>query len=110
MYKEYNDYVLGSLEDVLDQLSIELEDNGLYVNFSNDGKFGGKFYLSIIDKDNVFCKNYPKDDLDWLHGKPIITNFLKRVDDLGIKRNKDYKLYGGGTGVNLVFDKTNFKL
>lgn len=29
---------------------------------------------------------------------------------LGIKKDKDYKLYGGGTGVNLVFDKTNFKL
>ena len=96
-----------SPEDILLELSLELKDEGLYVNFSNDNKFGGDFYMAISDDDKVFCKNYPKDDMDWLYNKPTMLNFYKELVEFGLVRDKDYKVYGGGTGVNLVFDNKN---
>lgn len=100
-----------SPEDILNELSIDLVDAGLYVEFPNDNKFNGNFYMAISDDDGVFCKNYPEDDLDWLHNKPIMMEFYKELEDFGLKRDKDYKLYGGGLGVNLVFeDKKVVKL
>jgi hypothetical protein len=89
---------------ILKELSWDLVDAGLYVEFPNDNKFSGKFYMAISDNDKVFCKNYPEDDMDWLHGKPIIMNLFNELTDFGLIRDKDYKVYGGGTGVNLVFD------
>ena len=91
-------------EDILKELSLDLKDNGLHIDFPNDNKFGGKFYLSIDDIDKVFCKNYPKDDMDWLNNKPIMLKFYDELSDFGFKRDIDFKLYGGGTGVNIVFD------
>jgi len=91
-------------EDILLELSLELKDEGLYVEFPNDNKFGGKFYMAISDDDKVFCKNYPQDDMDWLYNKPIMLNFYKELEEFGLVRDKDYKIYGGGAGVNLVFD------
>ena len=91
-------------EEILRELSWDLSDAGLHTDFPNDGKFGGRFYLSIEDKDRVFCKNYPEDDMDWLHGKPIINDFFKELESFGFVRDRDYKVYGGGLGVNIVFD------
>ena len=93
-----------SPKDILNELGIDLVDAGLYVEFPNDNKFSGKFYMAISDNDKVFCKNYPEDDLDWLFNKPIIMEFYKELEEFGLKRDKDYKVYGGGTGVNLVFE------
>jgi hypothetical protein len=31
-------------------------------------------------------------------------NLFNELTDFGLIRDKDYKVYGGGTGVNLVFD------
>lgn len=98
-------------EEILNELSIELRNNGLYVNYRNDNKFGGKFYLEINDKDKLYCKNYPIDELDWLWGKKIIIDFLTELDDFGFIRDVDYRIYGGGTSVNIVFDdKKRIKL
>lgn len=91
-------------EDILIELSLELKDAGLYVEFPNDNKFAGRFYMAISDNNKVFCKNYPQDDMDWLYNKPIMLNFYKELEEFGLIRDKDYKIYGGGTGVNLVFD------
>lgn len=93
-----------STEDILREISIELVDAGLYVSFPKDNKFSGRFYMAISDDDKVFCKNYPEDDLDWLYNKPIMMEFYNQLEDFGLKRDKDYKIYGGGTGVNLVFE------
>lgn len=100
-----------SPEDILTELTIEMYDAGLYVEFPNDNKFGGDFYVSIEDKDKIFCKNYPEDDMDWLYGKPIINGLFRELEDFGFVRDKDYKVYGGGTGVNIVFtNKEDIKL
>jgi len=80
-------------------------DAGLTIEFpvGKENKFN-KFYLSINDKDSVICKDYPKDDMDWLHGKPIMYSFYKELEDFGLVRDRDFKIFGGGTGVNIVFD------
>ena len=93
-----------SPKDILNELGMELVDDGLYVNFPKDNKFSGRFYMAISDYDKVFCENYPEDDLDWLYNKPIMMEFYNQLEDFGLKINKDYKIYGGGTGVNLVFE------
>lgn len=33
-----------------------------------------------------------------------MMEFYKELEEFGLKRDKDYKLYGGGLGVNLVFE------
>jgi hypothetical protein len=91
-------------EEILRELSWNLLDVGLQVGFPDDNKFGGRFYLSVEDKDRVFCKNYPEDDMDWLHGRPIINDFFKELESFGFVRDRDYKVYGGGLSVNIVFD------
>jgi hypothetical protein len=96
-----------SAEEILKELSIQMSDAGLYVEFPNDNKFDGKFYLSIEDRDRVFCKKYPEDDMDWLHGKPIIDKLFQELKDFGLVRDKHYKVYAGGLGVNIVFDEKN---
>lgn len=104
-YKLFERY--QSPEDILRDISLDLSDEGLYIDFPNDNKFGGRFYLSIEDKDKIFCKNYPEDDMDWLLSKPIINELIDRLQGFGFKRDEDYKLYGGGLGVNFVFDDKN---
>lgn len=94
----------SNTEYILKELSWELIDAGLKFEFPNDNKFNGRFYLSISDDNKIFCKNYPKDDLDWLYNKDIMINFYKELEEFGLVRDKDYKIYGGGLGVNLVFD------
>jgi hypothetical protein len=42
--------------------------------------------------------------MDWLYGKPIINDFFKELESFGFVRDRDYKVYGGGLGVNIVFD------
>lgn len=105
-YKEF------TAEEIFKELTLSLKDAGLNVNFysgnyknSNHPKFNGEFHIEIEDVNKLFCKNYPKDDMDWLYGKNIINEFLIELDDFGFKRDKDYKVYAGGTGVNIVFDK-----
>lgn len=96
---------LGLLQD----LSVDLSDEGLYVKVTTDDprfkrKTGEQYvYLRIDDNDKVFCKNYPKDDMDWLSTKPIIEDFIKNLEGFGMHRDKDYKVYAGGTSVTLIF-------
>lgn len=97
-------------EDILKELSLELTDAGLQVNiytgqykYSNHPKFDGDIHVEITDKNKLFCKNYPEDDGDWLYGKSIINSFLQELEDFGFVRDKDYKVYGGGLSVNIVF-------
>lgn len=111
-YKLFESSEIWSPEEILMELSIDLMDAGLKVNVytgnykhSNHPKFDGEVHLEINDTDKVFCKNYPEDDMDWLYGKPVITNFLKELEDFGLLRDRDYKVYAGGLGVNIIFDK-----
>jgi len=112
--KRYKAFVNESTQDeiaFLQDLSVDLTDEGLYVTVTeNDPKFHfkGCLYLIIEDKDNVFCKNYPKDDMDWLYGKPIIDEFLKKIEAYGMHRvdsmmDSGYLVYGGGKSTTLVF-------
>lgn len=92
---------------VLKDLSIELQDAGLDVKVSTEDDrfhFKDSIYLVVDDVDKVFCKKYPEDDMDWLHNKPIMLDFYKRIEDFGMIRDKDWKLYGGGLSVTLIFD------
>lgn len=108
MIQKYNEFNSRyTPEEILTELSYDLLDVGLKIEYPNDHKFGNKFYMAISDDDKIFCKDYPKDDLDWLYGKKIIVDFLDEIEHFGLVRDKDYKLYGGGLGVNLVFDDKN---
>ena len=109
MIKRYTKFLESNWlpEDILKELSLELVDVGLYVSFPNDNKFDGRFYLAVDDTDKVFCKNYPMNDLDWLYNKPIMMEFYDKLSDFGFKEGKEFKLYGGGTGINIVFDDKN---
>lgn len=91
-------------EDILMEISLPLQDKGLKVRVKNDSKFDWKFYLEIDDTDKIFCKNYPEDDMDWLWGKPVINEFIQDLEDFGLQRDVYFKIYAGGTGVNVVFD------
>lgn len=94
-----------SPEDILKELSLCLSDAGLYVKIGPDPKFESNPTLAISDDDRIYCKKYPEDDMDWLYGKPIIDEFFQELNDFGLIRDKDYKVYGGGLGVNIVFNK-----
>lgn len=95
---------IGLLQD----LTTDLTDDGLYVEITTDdvrfeSKIGVDYiYLKISDDDKIFYK--PEEEDNWLINKDIIKDFLSRLDDLGIKRDKDYKLYGGGDSTTLVFE------
>jgi len=112
LYKE-------SLEEeisILKELSLDLTDNDLSVTISDrlnvvDQRFHYKdsIYLKVDDINKVFCKNYPKDDMDWLVDKPIMMEFYKKLEDFGLKRDIDYKVYGGGTTATLIFSKEGRK-
>ena len=102
--KGYKVFENKSPESILKNIALDLSDVGLYVEFPNDNKFGGKFYLSILDKDKIFCKSYPEDDMDWLYSKPIINDFIDKLEHFDLIRDIHYKLYAGGSGVNFVFD------
>lgn len=106
MIKSYEMFIesITNSEYILRELTWELIDIGLQVNFYKDNKFNQKFYMSITDNDKILCKNYPEDDLDWLYNKSIMMEFYKELEEFGLKRDKDYKVYGGGLGVNLVFE------
>jgi hypothetical protein len=104
MFNEYNDFELGSTEDILSDLVIDLIDTGLSVEFKSDNRFGGYFYVNIEDIYKIFCKEYPINDMDWLYNKPIMLEFYERLRQFGLKRDLDFKIYGGGLVVNLVFE------
>jgi hypothetical protein len=110
--KTYNESVNWSPEEIINELTWGLKDAGLQVNVysgrykhSNHPRFEGELHVEIKDNDKVFCKNYPENDFDWLYGKPVIMNFFDELTDFGLIRDKDYKVYGGGLNVNLVFQK-----
>ena len=99
-------------EEIMKELTLGLLDTGLQVSVytgeyksSNHPKFEGELHVQITDYGKVFCKNYPEDDMDWLYGKPVIMDFFDELTDFGLIRDKDYKVYGGGLNVNLVFQK-----
>lgn len=94
-------------EEILKELSLELIDNGLYIDFPNDNKFGGKFYLEISDRDKKYCKEWPINDMDWLWGKKVVLDFIKELEDFGFIMDSDYKIYAGGLCVNIVFENKN---
>jgi hypothetical protein len=104
MFNEYNDFELGSTEDILSDLVIDLIDAGLSVEFKSDDKFHVNFYINIEDTYKIFCKEYPINDMDWLYNKPIMLEFYERLRQFGLKRDLDFKIYGGGLVVNLVFE------
>jgi hypothetical protein len=110
--KRFNESSDFTPEEIMKELTLTLLDAGLQVGVysgeykkSNHPKFEGELHVEITDNDKVFCKTYPKDDMDWLYGKPVIMNFFDELTDFGLIRDKDYKVYGGGLGVNLVFQK-----
>ena len=110
--KRFNESSDFTPEEIMKELSLNLSDAGLQVNIysgeykqSNHPRFEGELHVEITDNDKVFCKNYPKDDMDWLYGKPVIMDFFDELTDFGLIRDKDYKVYGGGLNVNLVFQK-----
>jgi hypothetical protein len=41
--------------------------------------------------------------MDWLNNKPIINDFIKRLEDFGMKREVDYKMFGGGLSITMIF-------
>ena len=88
--KTYNESTNWTPEEIINELTWSLK---------------GELHVEIKDNDKVFCKNYPEDDMDWLYGKPVIMNFFDELTDFGLIRDKDYKVYGGGLNVNLVFQK-----
>ena len=118
--KKFNESSEFTPEEIMKELTLGLLDAGLQVNVysgkyikhrrvsANHPRFEGEFHVEIKDNDKVFCKNYPKDDMDWLYSKPIIMNFFNELTDFGLIRDKDYKVYGGGLNVNLVFQKEGF--
>ena len=110
--KRFNESSDFTPEEIMKELTLGLLDAGLQVNVysgeykkSNHPRFEGELHVEITDNDKVFCKNYPEDDMDWLYGKPVIMNFFDELTDFGLIRDKDYKVYGGGLNVNLVFQK-----
>ena len=110
--KRFNESSDFTPEEIMKELTLGLLDVGLQVNvysgkykYSNHPQWEGELHVEIKDNGKVFCKNYPKDDMDWLYGKPVIMNFFDELTDFGLIRDKDYKVYGGGLGVNLVFQK-----
>lgn len=105
--KTYKLFESNKPEDILCDIALDLSDEGLHVQFPNDNKFGGKFYLSIEDKDKIFCKDYPINDMDWLLGKPIMNEFFNKLKNFNLFQDRDYKVYAGGLGVNFVFDDKN---
>lgn len=110
--KKYIIFLESTEEDpikILKELTLELQDNGLQVCIKNSSKFDYKPTLAISDRDKIYCKNYPYDQLDWLWGKPIITEFLEDLNTFGLNRGKDYSIYAGGLGVNIVFEKNALK-
>lgn len=107
-----NESVNWSPEDTLSELTWNLKDAGLEVKISDeDTRFHGKgtLFVLITDVNRVFCKKYPEDDLDWLVSKDIMKEFFNELTDFGVKRDKDYKVYGGGLSVTLVFDLEGLK-
>jgi hypothetical protein len=101
-----------SPEDILNELTLNLKDAGLEVKISDeDTRFHGKgtLFVLITDVNRVFCKKYPEDDLDWLVSKDIMKEFFTDITDFGLIRDKDYKVYGGGLSVTLVFDLEGLK-
>jgi hypothetical protein len=114
--KKFNESSEFTPEEIMKELTLGLLDVGLQVkinvgeHFSSSISFVDKngLHVEIKDNDKVFCKNYPEDDMDWLYGKPVIMDFFDELTDFGLIRDKDYKVYGGGLNVNLVFQKEGF--
>jgi hypothetical protein len=114
--KKFNESSEFTPEEIMKELTLGLLDVGLQVkinvgeHLSSSISFVDKngLHVEIKDNDKVFCKNYPEDDMDWLYGKPVIMDFFDELTDFGLIRDKDYKVYGGGLNVNLVFQKEGF--
>lgn len=111
-----NESKINTLEDklaILKELSLPLMDAGLYVNITSTKpeRFHGEgIYVEIMDNDKIFCRNYPEvDELDWLCNKPIMMEYYDELDHFGLKRERDYILYGGGLSATLFFTNKQTK-
>lgn len=115
---ESKDYDIEKAKITLDYLTEYLQDMGLFVEITEEpfGFFKGDLFLRITDENKILCKNYPKDDLDWLMDKEPINKFIGMLEDkLFLERSekqineKDYNIYGGGLGVTFCFTESGIK-
>jgi hypothetical protein len=106
--KEFNEFKMTPIE-ILNELTLELQDSGLKVNIGNNPKFDNKPTIVIEDVDQIYCKEYPENDMDWLFGKPIINELFEDLKAFGLEYDKDYRVYAGGLGVNIVFTPETLK-
>ena len=105
--KKYGEW---TKEDILKELCLNLLDAGLDVKINLSADINSQeYHIDICDKDKIFCKNYPKDELDWLLDKPIMKEFYQDLEDFDLKWDEDYKIYAGGLGVRIVFNKFGLK-
>lgn len=98
--------------EILKDITLDLKDAGLKITVSeSDPRFHEKdtIYLKIEDVDKIFCTKWPKDDMDWLHGKPIMLEFYKTLEGFNLVWDKDYVIAGGGPSVTLIFRGKNRK-
>jgi len=117
-YKKFLESSKTEFELMLRDISFGLEDDyNLYVEefdssdsrniFSTPrGKDDPIVFLRITDRDKIYCKNYPENDMDWLFGKDVINNFISQeLDRLNLVNDEDYYIYGGGLSVTFAFTK-----
>lgn len=96
--------------EILKDITLDLKDSGLKVTVSeSDDRFhlSDAIFLKIEDDDKIFCKKWPENDMDWLHGKPIIMEFYKTLEGFNLKWDRDYVIAGGGPSVTLIFKGKN---
>jgi hypothetical protein len=111
------------LVEFLYDLSIELDDTGLYTDikyrnwkdqkcklFNTDKKEVIKNLIEVRlyaeDKKNVLTSK--DDESDWLVSTPIINKIIDRLSSFGYTRSIDYKIYGGWKAVNIVFGEFSY--
>jgi hypothetical protein len=109
--QKYKFFISESAKDdqmaILKELSLDLSDVGLDVKISDRDtrweEVRGGIFVVITDKDKIFCPRWPDDGLDWLWGKSIITTFIEKLKDFGLKYDRHYRVYAGGLSVTLAF-------
>lgn len=123
-YRYWDSKVLESkvsIEEVkttLDYLTDHLQEIGLNVEITEEPFvfFDGDLFLRITDDNQVLCKNYPMDELDWLLNKEPIKKLINLFEKrLFLERSKtpenekDYTMYAGGLGVTFCFTESGIK-
>jgi hypothetical protein len=124
-YKKFLESSKTEFELMLRDISFGLEDDyNLYVEEFDSSDSSANFlirqlifstprgkddpivFLRITDRDKIYCKNYPENDMDWLFGKDVINNFISQeLDRLNLVNDEDYYIYGGGLSVTFAFTK-----